>query len=489
MAIKMGVTKSEILDPTTENMAVRLAVAETQIIGETKEYLEEHTKPRPPHKPLWAMETRFCLSVGGGVSLGGPARARQKSRSRTILLVKNLPAGTTVDDMTDLFDGFGALGRVVVPPTGTIALVEFLEENEAKVAFRKLAYSKYRHLPLYLEWAPVGSFREGFVRKVGGRGGEGVEGVEGGGVEGVAGGGVEGVARGGVEGVEVGRRPGESVAGGGVVRGGVKTSGKVKTSALTSRPTAIAEEEEEENDADETPVATLFVKNLNFTTTEETLREAFLDAKGLRTARISTKVDKKGKRLSMGFGFVEFDSRENARNAVKLKQGFRIEGHEIQLKFSNARVGKGKGGGLGKAGEGRGRVGGGEEEARSSKLVVRNIPFEASKKDVRQLFTTFGQVKSVRLPKKFDGTHRGFCFVDFLTKQEALAAFKSLSATHLYGRHLVIEWAEDDTGVEAVRKRTAKAFFEDDGGGGDGKRRRVTIEPLLQRTGEEMDED
>ena len=36
--------------------------------------------------------------------------------------------------------------------------MEFLEPSEAKTAFTKLAYSKFKHLPLYLEWAPSDTF-------------------------------------------------------------------------------------------------------------------------------------------------------------------------------------------------------------------------------------------------------------------------------------------------------------------------------------------
>jgi multiple RNA-binding domain-containing protein 1 len=36
--------------------------------------------------------------------------------------------------------------------------VEFLEPSEAKTAFTKLAYTKFKHLPLYLEWAPSDTF-------------------------------------------------------------------------------------------------------------------------------------------------------------------------------------------------------------------------------------------------------------------------------------------------------------------------------------------
>lgn len=46
------------------------------------------------------------------------------------------------------------------------------------------------------------------------------------------------------------------------------------------------------------------------------------------------------------------------------------------------------------------------------------------------------QIKSLRLPKKF-GNHRGFAFVEYVTKQEAQNALQALSSTHLYGRHLV----------------------------------------------------
>ena len=46
-----------------------------------------------------------------------------------------------------------------------------------------------------------------------------------------------------------------------------------------------------------------------------------------------------------------------------------------------------------------------------------------------------------------------FAFVDFLTKQEAQHAFKSLAATHFYGRHLVIEYAKEDESLSELRAK------------------------------------
>jgi multiple RNA-binding domain-containing protein 1 len=39
-----------------------------------------------------------------------------------------------------------------------MAVVEYLTPTEAKLGFRNLAYSKFMKVPLFLEWAPEGIF-------------------------------------------------------------------------------------------------------------------------------------------------------------------------------------------------------------------------------------------------------------------------------------------------------------------------------------------
>lgn len=57
-----------------------------------------------------------------------------------------------------------------------------------------------------------------------------------------------------------------------------------------------------------------------------------------------------------------------------------------------------------------------------------------------------------------DEEHRGFGFVDFLTESDAKRAMDALRhSTHLYGRRLVLEWAEKESdSIEIVRKRIAE---------------------------------
>ena len=161
----------------------------------------------------------------------------------------------------------------------------------------------------------------------------------------------------------------------------------------------------------------------------------------------------------MGFGFIEYASAAAARRALTELQGKVVDGHKLQLKASEKQVAPGS-----KAKKKSGTP--------KTKLIVRNVAFQANHKEVRELFVNFGQLKSLRMPKKMDGNHRGFAFVEFMALHEAVNAFEALSSTHLYGRHLVLEWAEDKDGVDETASREKasrdKAMSKKKKGGGRG---------------------
>lgn len=99
----------------------------------------------------------------------------------------------------------------------------------------------------------------------------------------------------------------------------------------------------------------LFVKNLSFDTDNESLREAF---QGAATARVATYQDS-GK--SRGFGFVEFDSPEAAKDAYDSMRGESVDGRQVTIDFAAERGEGGRRGGGGRGGGFRGgsRGGGG----------------------------------------------------------------------------------------------------------------------------------
>jgi multiple RNA-binding domain-containing protein 1 len=260
-------------------------MAETTILTETRNYLIEH-----------------------GVNLNSLTTS-QKTRSDSVIIAKNFPYGTTHGELVLLFGGTDVVKRVLLPPAGTIAFVEFFDPGQTRAAFKRLAYRRFKDVPLYLEKAPKGIFESEPTEKL--------------------------------TGVEA--KPGS-------------------TEVLAAGTTA------------EEPGSTLYVKNLDFATTQPGLTNAFKAFPGFRLAVLKTKTVAKGERLSMGFGFVTFQSKELATAAMNA--GVVLDGRKLDIKFARQ----------------------GTEDVKSSttatnkssagrkKLVVKNLGFSVTKKDLRELF-------------------------------------------------------------------------------------------------------
>ncbi|KAM8817018.1 putative RNA-binding protein 19 [Rhynchonycteris naso] len=418
IAQKYSATKSQVFDHETRgSVAVRVALGETQLVQEVRRFL-----------------------LDNGVSLDSFSQAAAE-RSKTVILVKNLPAGTVAAELQEIFGRFGSLGRVLLPEGGITAIVEFLEPLEARKAFQHLAYSKFHHVPLYLEWAPVGVFSSSAPQQEGPQD---------------------------TPGEPVGKDQAESEA----VPDSKTPEGEKPTEGGANDSSSKMEEEEEEEE-ESLPGCTLFIKNLNFDTTEETLKGVFSKVGVVKSCTISKKKNKAGELLSMGFGFVEYRKPEQAQKALKQLQGQVVDGHKLEVRISERAT---------RPALTSARKKQVPRKQTTSKILVRNIPFQADSREIRELFSTFGELKTVRLPKKMSGmgAHRGFGFVDFLTKQDAKRAFNALChSTHLYGRRLVLEWADSEVTLQTLRRKTAEHFHEP-----PKKKRSVVLDEILEQLGD-----
>lgn len=327
-------------------------------------------------------------------------------RSTTSILVKNLPYNTTPASLTTLFSPFGPISRLLLPPSGTIAIVEMSDSASAADAWRGLVYKKVGGSVLYLEKAPAALF--------------------------------------------TGAAPRPSLPSG----------------PAPPAPLDVA------SDLPSEAGSTLFVKNLAFSTSVASLTEAFAHFPSFAFARVQTKPDPKhaSRTLSMGFGFVGFRTVAAAAEAKQAREGYLLEGHQLEIRFAQ------RGKDDSKAAPPRsssGATSAATSSSTSTKLIVKNVPFEVTRKELRELFryaslalslpplnptrfdySAYGELKSVRLPRKIDHKTRGFAFLDFASRRDAEAAFAALEHTHLLGRHLVLQWAEQgEQEVEQLRAR------------------------------------
>ena len=396
MAAKLGVTKSQLIDPENSSSAVKQALAEAHVIGDVKKFFEDK-----------------------GVDL---TSFNKKERDDKIILVKNFTYGTTTEELGELFSQYGPIARIIMPPAGTIAIVEFKDAPSARAAFTKLAYKRFNSSILYLEKGPKNLFTRAPTTAEEASLNVGI-GADTAGTAGVAG-----------------------VAG--------NISQPVKAVEVISANDILGQDidDTEEGDIHGSTVS-IFVKNLNFSTTVQQLSDLFKPLSGFVLATVKTKPDPKntGKTLSMGFGFVEFRSKAQADAAIAALDGHVLDGHKLQLKISHKQSGGAKDSRATAAGSAAAKSG------KSNKIIIKNLPFEATRKDLLELFGAFGSLKSVRVPKKFDQSARGFAFIEFNLLKEAENAMTQLEGVHLLGRRLVMQYAERDAdNAEAEIERMTK---------------------------------
>ncbi len=98
----------------------------------------------------------------------------------------------------------------------------------------------------------------------------------------------------------------------------------------------------------------LYVGNLSFSSTVDTLRAAFAESGEVVDAHI---VKDRDTGRSRGFGFVTMGTEEQARKAIEAMNGAMLDGRALRVNEAQERAGGGFGGG----GGGGGRGGGGRD--------------------------------------------------------------------------------------------------------------------------------
>ncbi|KAG9913686.1 RNA-binding domain-containing protein, partial [Aureobasidium melanogenum] len=104
-----------------------------------------------------------------------------------------------------------------------------------------------------------------------------------------------------------------------------------------------------------TPSTTLFVGNVSFNTTTDSLTGYFSEYGSINSIRLPTDRETGAPK---GFGYVEFGSVEEAKAALEGLNGADVDGRNIRLDFAAPRDNNGGGGGFGGRGGGRGGRGG-----------------------------------------------------------------------------------------------------------------------------------
>jgi len=79
-------------------------------------------------------------------------------------------------------------------------------------------------------------------------------------------------------------------------------------------------------------------------------------------------------------------------------------------------------------------------------IYVGNLSFDVSEEDLKEAFSAFGQVESVKIIKdNYSGRSKGFGFVEMPGKAEAQAAIEGLQGKDMKGRAINVNEARPRT--------------------------------------------
>jgi multiple RNA-binding domain-containing protein 1 len=169
----------------------------------------------------------------------------------------------------------------------------------ARAAFSGLAYKRFQHVPLYLEYAPRDIFTSSAA--------------------------------------SIREPPAPATDAALLQDSAPRPAGTPAVEQVTSNTLL------DNTDDDAAEAASVYVKNVAFATSQETLRAVFDQGAAaiggqLRAVRMVMGKRPDGRRVPKGFAFAEFDCRDTARAVLRALQGRTVDGHALQLELSTKKA-------------------------------------------------------------------------------------------------------------------------------------------------------
>lgn len=191
----------------------------------------------------------------------------------------------------------------------------------------------------------------------------------------------------------------------------------------------------------------IYINNVDTSLSDEALRDLFAPFGTIRSAVVMK--DESGK--SKGFGFINYDTAEEAERAVQNMNGKEIGGKplyvgraqkkteresELRQKFEQLKMEH-------------------MQKYQGVNLYIKNLDDETDDEKLRAVFSVFGPITSCRVMKDAKGVSRGFGFVCFSTPEEATRAVTEMNGKIIGSKPLYVALAQR----KEVRKAQLEAQF------------------------------
>lgn len=182
--------------------------------------------------------------------------------------------------------------------------------------------------------------------------------------------------------------------------------------------------------------ANVFIKNLDSSIDNKALYDTFAAFGTILSCKVA--VDSSGQ--SKGYGFVQFDQEESAKNAIKSLNGMLMNDKQVYVGFFIRR-------------QERSRANG---SPKFTNVYVKNLSESCNDEELKKIFSPYGTITSAAVMKDANGKSRCFGFVNFQSPDSAAAAVENLNGT----THDDMVWYVGRAQRKAEREAELRAKFE-----------------------------
>ncbi|XP_061629443.1 RNA-binding protein 28 [Phyllopteryx taeniolatus] len=215
------------------------------------------------------------------------------------------------------------------------------------------------------------------------------------------------------------------------------------------------------------PAQTLFVGSLPASASNERLGEIFSEVGPVKQCFV---VREKGAEKCRGFGYVTYAMEEDAQRALKdIKE---YDGKKLSISVAKKKLKDKKKSEPDAAAvqavpppskETEQKVKNIRKNTLKARLIIRNLSFKCSEKELMEVFGKFGEVLEAKIPLKPDGKMRGFAFVQFKTMSGAAKGLQTMNLKEIKGRQVAVDWAvPKDKYVAMQETSTTETTTSDD---------------------------
>mmetsp|Transcript_52690 Transcript_52690/g.132437 ORF Transcript_52690/g.132437 Transcript_52690/m.132437 type:complete len:621 (-) Transcript_52690:482-2344(-) len=155
---------------------------------------------------------------------------------------------------------------------------------------------------------------------------------------------------------------------------------------------------------------------------------------------VSCRVVKKQDGTTRGFGFVLYETPEEAKTAVLKMNGYTIQGKRLKVEFKKTpEETRFLWNSLYQDVHGQNILVQGRHGPRGCNIFVFHVPAAWNDDKLRELFGKYGRIVSLRVARNDDGNSRGYAFVNFDNPISALHAITGMDGFSVEGKRLKVQ--------------------------------------------------